>query len=472
MIRKFTAFVIALICVFNIYSQPWNYNLGTGTGIHTSGVSTTFLPAAPSGTSRVRVGSTGGSFNLENQLISFGSDSYLRIAAPTSTSVNKFSVYDFDSLKTFTLRFKMRLGASDGSNSGASSGTWYLFVGNGVSFSDNNSFTGAQCFTGIRFVFGSSGAITTNYRSAANWVATGISGTPVDQGLTYDIDIYGNNSTSTQTYTYGGSQSVAANTWDLWINGVLVGNDLAKALIPNDANIDSYMFYGENSAGNAANIFLDDITYTNVISQFPLPVVLNSFNAFASGRNALLNWSTGQEINNSGFFVERRMADLSSSNGSGEYSQWKSIAFVNGYGTTNEPKEYSFTDAGLNTGKYQYRLKQQDYNGNHEYFCLSNQESIIIGKPSSFYVCQNYPNPSNPKSKIDFQLPYDGKISLKVYDINGKEIEALIDGFRYAGYYSAEFDGSNLASGVYFYRVSLEGNYDKFVKTMKMVLVK
>lgn len=92
----------------------------------------------------------------------------------------------------------MRFGASDGSATGASSGTWYFFAGDGSGYADNTGFTGSQVFTGIRWVFGSSGEITTNVRVDGNWTATGITGTPFSQGVTYTVDIYGNNTTLQQ----------------------------------------------------------------------------------------------------------------------------------------------------------------------------------------------------------------------------------------------------------------------------------
>ncbi|MEO8512043.1 MAG: T9SS type A sorting domain-containing protein [Ignavibacteria bacterium] len=87
-------------------------------------------------------------------------------------------------------------------------------------------------------------------------------------------------------------------------------------------------------------------------------------------------------------------------------------------------------------------------------------------------MSQNYPNPSNPKSKIDYEIPFDGNVSIKVYDILGKEIITLVNEFKTADFYSVEFDGSNLASGMYFYRITANGGGKIFSKTLKMILVK
>lgn len=465
--KTFSLFIILIFtCLQTIISQPWHYDFGTGTGTFTtSGVSTTFLPSPPTDSVRIRLGSAGGSFNLENQLIPFGENTYLRIAAPTSTSVNKFSVYKYAAAKSFTIRFKVRFGSSSGANN-VTAGNFYFFSGLGACFYDNSQFSGAQIFSGLRFVFGASGAITTNYRNSSSWVSTGITGTPFIQGQSFTVEIYGNNSTGPLVYDYGTPQSVAANKWDLWVDGVLVGDDLSKAQLGNDVNIDSWMFYGENSPGNAANIFLDEFDYVNDIAGTPLPVTLGSFELSAYGRTAVLRWNTLTELNNSGFAIERAAIE----NNTTVY--WQNIGFVSGSGTTNEPKNYYYHDNNLKTGTYKYRLKQLDYNGNFEYFTPANTEYAVIAEPVAFTLGQNYPNPSNPVSKIDYQLPFDAHVQLAVYDITGKVVKELINEDQSADYHSVVFDGSNLASGVYFYRISVSAAKGSFEKSMKMLLVK
>ncbi|MEO8513343.1 MAG: T9SS type A sorting domain-containing protein [Ignavibacteria bacterium] len=199
----------------------------------------------------------------------------------------------------------------------------------------------------------------------------------------------------------------------------------------------------------------------------PLPVVLSSFDAAVNRRDVNLNWVTESEINNKGFAVERRLKTTE-----GQFTQWKEISFVDGRGNSNSNVSYSFSDKKLNSGAYQYRLKQLDFNGNYEYHSPANNSDLVVGKPGSFDVSQNYPNPSNPKSKIDFQMPFDGKVSIKVYDVIGREVATLINDFKPADFYTVEFDGSNVSSGIYFYRITAEGDNRIFTKTMKMILVK
>lgn len=186
-----------------------------------------------------------------------------------------------------------------------------------------------------------------------------------------------------------------------------------------------------------------------------LPVELSSFVSAIIDNNVTLNWSTASETNNSGFDIERN------SNG-----QWLKIGNVSGNGTTDLSNDYSYTDRNLISGIYNYRLKQIDFNGNYEYYNLSNE--VNIGIPEKFELSQNYPNPFNPSTQINFNLPVDGNVSLKLFDMSGKEISTLVNEVKTAGYYSVSFNAGNLPSGVYFY--SIVSNNFSAVK--KMMLVK
>ncbi len=465
--RKASLLAFFLLLFTNIsFSQPWHYDFPDTIKSISSSSSLTFLPSPPSGTSRVRVGSGGGIISVQKSPEIFDVTSYLRMAAPTGGSVNKFAVYNYTPGKIFTLKFSLRLGASDGSILNTANGNWYLFAGDGNTYLNDAAFSGGECFLGIQFIFGNSGAITTNIRVNASWVQLGSLSSPFQQGTNYIVEIYGNNSSQSQNYLYNGPQSVAANKWDIYVNGVLAGDELGKAALPGNTNIDSWMFYGESSSGNAANIFIDNIDFTNTISENPLPVDLSSFVVTAMGRNVMLNWSTSAEVNNSGFEIER------CSQSGGPENFWESIGFVKGSGTVNTSKEYTFEDRGLKAGTYRYRLKQIDFNGNFEYFEPQNTDEAVIFKPLEFTLLQNYPNPSNPTSNIDFDMPFDGIVSLRVYDVSGKEVAVLANGFHTANFYTILFDGSNLPSGVYFYRLTAEGKTERFTKTLKMILVK
>ena len=196
--------------------------------------------------------------------------------------------------------------------------------------------------------------------------------------------------------------------------------------------------------------------------QGPMPVELTTFTANTIDRDVNLNWVTASEINNSGFEVLR-----SSQN---DNNNWTKVGFIAGSGTKNTPTIYTFEDKKLETGKYNYRLKQIDYNGNYEYFNLNSD--VVIGIPKKLELSQNYPNPFNPVTKIDYQVTDESKVTLKIYDITGKEVMTLVNAQQKSGYYTVQFNASNLSSGNYFYKLIASSNGNESVVTKKMTVIK
>ncbi|MCX6162627.1 MAG: T9SS type A sorting domain-containing protein [Ignavibacteriae bacterium] len=99
---------------------------------------------------------------------------------------------------------------------------------------------------------------------------------------------------------------------------------------------------------------------------------------------------------------------------------------------------------------------------------ITNTPEIEISIPASYKLEQNYPNPFNPVTKINFALPKAGFVSLKVYDMLGREVAVLVSENRIAGSHTVDFDASALQSGVFFYRLETDG----FVDTKKMMVIK
>jgi hypothetical protein len=97
-----------------------------------------------------------------------------------------------------------------------------------------------------------------------------------------------------------------------------------------------------------------------------------------------------------------------------------------------------------------------------------NNGSSAYNNPSDYQLSQNYPNPFNPETKINFTIPSTGLVSLKVFDVLGKEVASLVNEVRNAGVHEVTFNASSLSSGTYFYRIET-GN---FVKTKKMMVLK
>ena len=206
-------------------------------------------------------------------------------------------------------------------------------------------------------------------------------------------------------------------------------------------------------------------TILRYIPQDLLPVELTALTSVSNGRTIRLNWGTKTEKNSNKFNVERKTIT----------SDWKTVGSVYASGLSNSPKQYSFTDSKLQSGKYQYRLKMIDNDGTFNY---SNLIETAIDLPAIFDLSQNYPNPFNPSTKINYTIPFDSKVTLEVYNLTGNKIAQLVNDDKPAGYYSVDFNssltGSNLPSGVYFYRINASNKLDgtNFSSIKKMVLLK
>ena len=210
-----------------------------------------------------------------------------------------------------------------------------------------------------------------------------------------------------------------------------------------------------NGANYIAATLNNGVSWVTTTTSLPFPVELTSFTANISGSIVKLNWRTATEINNYGFEIQRAT----------ENSDWQKIGFVEGAGNSNSPKEYSFTDNIGKSGKYSYRLKQIDINGEYKY---SQVVEIFVGLPTKFELKQNYPNPFNPTTNIKYSIGKKTKVTLKVYDMLGREIATLINKEQTPGNYAVEFDALSLSSGVYFYTLKA----GEFTATKKMILMK
>jgi hypothetical protein len=171
-----------------------------------------------------------------------------------------------------------------------------------------------------------------------------------------------------------------------------------------------------------------------------LPVEMTSFTAAAQSMSAQLKWNTATEVNNYGFEIERRAITSSA---------WAKVGFVAGNGTSNTAHNYTYADNNLIAGTYAYRLKQIDNDGAFKY--SASTEVAIAGVPKELKLFSNYPNPFNPSTKVQFTVPENGNVRLLVYNVIGQEVATLFNGAVEAGnLYTANFDGSHMASGLYF----------------------
>ncbi|MCB0727642.1 MAG: T9SS type A sorting domain-containing protein [Ignavibacteriae bacterium] len=152
---------------------------------------------------------------------------------------------------------------------------------------------------------------------------------------------------------------------------------------------------------------------------------------------------------------------------------------------TNEPINLAwrgalpnpFTKVAAFTGEDNlllYEIQDSSYNFIDPYTSISGGNLVEnFQLPTEYSLSQNFPNPFNPTTKIDYSLPVDGSVKILVYDIAGREVMNLVNETQTAGNYSVNFNGINLASGMYFYRINVEGSDNKnFTATKRMVLIK
>jgi agmatine/peptidylarginine deiminase len=269
-------------------------------------------------------------------------------------------------------------------------------------------------------------------------------------------------------------------------NSVLMNQispDTFRAYIPQQS-VGTKVFYYISANSNSGRTVKKPLTspagaYSFIVDSF-IPVELISFTAERNNSEIILKWTTGSEFNNKGFEIQKRNIESVEVKGNSQVniSDWETIGFVNGKGSSTNIVEYIFVDKSLVSGKYAYRLKQIDFDG-HEKF--SHIVEVDYHSLNEFVIYQNYPNPYNPVTTIKYSIPTSSQphllnkerswgevVSLKVYDVLGNEVATLVNTVQPAGNYQVEFDGSALSSGVYLYKLQV----GDFVQTKKMLLMK
>jgi photosystem II stability/assembly factor-like uncharacterized protein len=270
------------------------------------------------------------------------------------------------------------------------------------------------------------------------------------------------------------------DSWVLLTNGITNPGFVYEIIIDSEQNIyvgaSEGLYFSSDNGSNWSHIdqglegtlmislSLDSLghiyagTYDGVYKLMgEIPVELISFKAAIDGSTVTLDWSTATETNNQGFEILRYTQN--------DNDGWNKIGFVPGHGTTTETQHYSFTENNVKPGKYQYKLKQIDYDGTFEYSQIVEVEIPFVNE---FSLSQNYPNPFNPTTSLQYAIGSRQFVTLKVYDILGREIAILVNEEKPAGEYEAEFNAANLPSGIYFYQLKA-GQYSE---TKKMILLK
>ena len=207
--------------------------------------------------------------------------------------------------------------------------------------------------------------------------------------------------------------------------------------------------------------------YSKAIANIVLPIELSSFSAAITNNDSVkLQWMTLSETNNFGFYVQRK-ADPDKA-----YSDILN-SFAAGHGTTIVKQLYTFTDKSAHPGTWWYRLKQVDLDNSVQYSepikvqvaAGALDAKMVLGQ---FEIGQNFPNPFNPSTTIRYGMPIKSHVTLAVFNTLGQQVASLVNETQEAGYHEVRFDGTTLASGVYFYRIQA----GSFVQTKRLIYLR
>lgn len=266
------------------------------------------------------------------------------------------------------------------------------------------------------------------------------------------------NSTSTDLW-YGNNRGDAT---DMWNSGTQVNFDSTGTAYPvtylNDGSSRSGTAVRKiPAAGKGGGLAKAMLCTLYVIPAGPLGVNLSQFTAATGQNGIILSWRTESEMESFSWAIERS---------TGNAEDYKTIANLPAYGTTNIAHDYSYTDDSpeLTSGTYYYRLIQTDASGDKNSF---GPVEINYVKPDpgvlEYALSACYPNPSKGTASFEYVLKQGGATSLKIYNLLGMEINTLSDGWKEPGAYRAVWDGRDsqgkmAANGVYFYKL-VSGNF-------------
>jgi hypothetical protein len=245
------------------------------------------------------------------------------------------------------------------------------------------------------------------------------------------------------TYTYDAQGNMLTELHQYWENGQLVWSNRSTFTYDTQGNMLSELYENWEN-GQWVNSFRGTYTYDaqgNMLSWL------------------YENWDNGQWVNS------YRITYTYDTQGN-LISLWSHCWQNSAWTPADFPGRYGFS-AVDNAGNY-YNLGR-GYNFTLSYkMIVTEVESEIGNVPGIYTLSQNYPNPFNPNTTIRYQIPVRNLVTLKLYDILGREIITLVNEEKAAGSYEINWNASTLSSGVYFYQLKA----GEFVSTKKMILIK
>ncbi len=269
----------------------------------------------------------------------------------------------------------------------------------------------------------------------------------------------------------------------MWINGV---EDLPAGTL-NQSDTATGFGVGYNGTDTPFDGIIDEVRISNIVrsadwieAQYksmnltfntfggeetapPLPVELVAFDAVVNGTEVRLAWKTASETNNAGFEVQHTPGAATVH---ATALPWETLGFVEGYGTTEQPRSYTYRVEDLAPGRHVFRLKQIDFDGTFEYHA---EVEVVVEMVERFVVEPIYPNPFNPHAQFLFAVKRSQAVRVDLYDMLGRRVKVLYEGAPSAGQmHTVRIDGRGLPSGTYVVR--LVGQ--TFVETQTVMLLK
>lgn len=267
------------------------------------------------------------------------------------------------------------------------------------------------------------------------------------------------------------------STWKIYVDGMLASQaEGSNGDFTNSINLMIGVQSDRPSDGAAfSHAVIDDIRIYNraltdseiqqLYNESLTPVELSSFTAETGNGFITLKWTTQSETENYGFHVYRSQIK------DGEYDRITN-ALILGNGSSGEAHNYFYVDCNLTSGNtYYYKLADVDFAGNVKFH--GPISATVSALPTEYSLSQNYPNPFNPATIINFSLKETGKVTLKIYNLQGKLIRTLVDADRLAGNHSVSWDGTDhrgrkTAAGTYIYSLHANG----FTESKKLIFLK
>ncbi|MDZ7724707.1 MAG: GEVED domain-containing protein [candidate division KSB1 bacterium] len=264
-----------------------------------------------------------------------------------------------------------------------------------------------------------------------------------------------NSSTGPATVTTGTISETylsAAGTYNLTIQWpTLVNDTYSRFRFTNNSGDGGASATGVATTGEVEDYYWDTNSYT------PVAVALSQLNAKADEDGIHISWTAEQEIDHAGYSVLRSLSQQ------GPFEMVSHTLITQATRVQGTVKYYEFTDRRVEPGRtYYYMIRDVGLNGAGTDHGPLAAEALSTGieelnASRSFRVYGNYPNPFNPSTTIEYDLPDATVVSLQVYDIHGRLIRTLVDGMQNAGRQHIEWDATNgqgvpMSSGLYIYQ--------------------